>query len=179
MSTATDVSLAKAAQLKARQAARNRLCVGPQHPGHPTDYRYVFRESCELSNKTTKSKVPIKPIRRSVTQAQTNKEIKLLEHILRVQYDNKDTGGASVNYLATLSTFSLMANPLGRLKKFPDPEERYVQVMKIYEKRNLAQVKYSRYRVMAMLQGWLPSVTPETDGGHHRHQILKKMAEIL
>lgn len=37
---------AKVSLLKAREVARDRLCVGAKYPGKPVDYRYVASESC-------------------------------------------------------------------------------------------------------------------------------------
>lgn len=143
-----DVSVAKNTLLKTRQAARDRLCLGPRYPGKPTDYRYVLRESCELSEKSNapvKQRVP----KSKVSIGQTKKEIKLLEHVLRTQYSNTDTGNAMVSYQITLSAFEIMADTRSRLD-FPDPEERYLKIMASLKRRKLTG-KQSRYRVMAML----------------------------
>lgn len=143
-----DVSVAKNALLKTRQAARDRVCVGPRHPGNPTDYRYVLRESCELLDRNNSPVKPRTPKSR-VSIAQTKKEIKMLEHVLRTQYSNTDTGNAMVSYQTTLSAFEIMADSKSRLD-CPDPEERYLKIMVSLKRRKLTG-KQSRYRVMAML----------------------------
>lgn len=151
---------AKVSLLKAREDARDRLCVGAKYPGKPVDYRYVASESCANIQKTRQDRLDkknnifkTKP-GQSVSMAQNRRELKQVTQVLDTQYDGEPSG--FIDNFLLLNFFAHMARPSFRLK-YPDPEARFkamlVQIKKVLKTgKNKEKLNVPRHHVFAMYQ---------------------------
>lgn len=158
---------AKESLLKAKDDARDRLCVGSKYPGKPVDYRYVVRESCANIQKTRqdrldrKNKVFKSKLGQTVSMTQNRQELKQVTNVLDTQYDGEPNG--AVDNFLLMKFFSHMARPLFRLK-FPDPEARFKALLDNLKKdprtKKLdAKLEIPRHHVFAMYQVHLQALT--------------------
>lgn len=157
---------AKVSLLKAREDARDRLCVGAKYPGKPAEYKYVVSESCANIQKTKqdrldkKNKIFKAKPGQSVSMAQNRRELVQVTHVLDTQYDGEPTG--AVHNFLLLKFFGYMARPFYRLK-YPDPEARFkamlVQLKKVQKAaKNNEKLNIPRHHVFAMYEVHLQSL---------------------
>lgn len=140
------VPIARHALSEARDAARERFCVGKKYPGKPTDYRYVVHETCLVPGK---KRAPPKA-GATVSIAQTRKEILTVQRILKKTYNNTDPPeDVGIDYKLLLDGFGRMADT-GRRLRIPDPEDRFEFLLKNWKERGFT-IRPSRYRIFAML----------------------------
>lgn len=102
---------------------RDRLCVPPKYPGKPEDYKYIASEYCKLKKRHAAA---TKEIARKIPAAQTQREIKIIQNILKLVgntgYKMSGFHGDEINVI--LDVFDMMIDIKGR-KMYPDPATRY------------------------------------------------------
>lgn len=171
--TAIRMRAAKRRVESTREALRDEVCVGPAHPGGPSKYRYVLRESCvPLSAKpkpkpsATPSAKPNGPTEPTVERVErVREEIAQLRRVFEVQYPAGAPKEASPSPVVLQNQFSFMVSPFYRLK-YPDPEKRYNAILEAYAKRP----KDARYRILLLtlthLEALVASETSKALPGH-------------
>jgi hypothetical protein len=133
--TATWAAQAVAEAAKIRHEMRGQLCVGPKHPGHPSEYRVSISAKCVAAQgEALRSAKALRRVRREArafpTDAQTGTEIRQLERALVEAPPDLRLGKADGGRTMEVS-FRVLAeliDPVRRLRT-TDPVERYNATM--------------------------------------------------
>jgi hypothetical protein len=121
----------------ARDAARDRKCVGPKYPGGPALYRYRLTESCVAPTDPglKAARAAKRAVKRS-TAAEARRvdaeDERRIRKVLQTQYGDSQPPEeivAPAEAAATFAAVAAMLSPVLR-KRHPDPEARFVAVAK-------------------------------------------------
>ena len=129
------------AVVAARDAARDRKCVGPKYPGGPALYRYRLTESCVgptdpgLKAARAAKQSAKRAVKRSAAAEARRvdaEDERRIRKALETQYGDSQPPEeivAPAEAAATFAAVSAMLSPVLR-KRHPDPEARFVAVAK-------------------------------------------------
>jgi hypothetical protein len=136
-----------------RESLRNKVCVTPDYPGRPEDYRYV----AHFCVKKGDPNAPPKPPKQTISAADTAREVRILEKAIAAygkDYREPDIEGSNINTMRYV--FEYMVK-LDARKKFPDPLKRYEYAVDFVKKGHAASGKSNveaaipRYTVLQLV----------------------------
>ncbi len=129
-----------------RESLRNKVCVTPDYPGRPEDYRYVAHFCVKKSDPNA----PPKPPKRTISAADTAREVRILEKAIAAygkDYREPDIEGNNIIMLQL--SFRYM---LEHRKTQPDPLDRYDKSIdycaKVIKGRNFIVPRFTVLRLV-------------------------------
>lgn len=149
------VSMLRAARVRSQQIElRDQVCVSPRYPGHPEQYRYVFREHCESLKPRTRDKKKASVSSRPLTPlsaAATHAEISALRRVLKLNFPEGKPPPAEVRmtHRSVIETVGRMLLPHYRTA-YPDPEERFAVLQALFKAGGFKFI-IPRFRVLSLV----------------------------